>query len=48
MRRDMSTDQVLFSLGIEPGIPRVRPWKEFIGTRAQTTWLVMQYYCSGT
>jgi hypothetical protein len=26
VRRGMRTGQVLFSLGIEPGIPRVRPW----------------------
>jgi hypothetical protein len=37
MRRGMCTSQALFPLGIEPGIPRVRPWK---ATRAQATWLL--------
>jgi len=31
----MGTAQVLFLLGIEPGIPQVRPWKELLATRAQ-------------
>jgi len=37
MRRGMRTGQALFPLGIEPDIPRVRPWKELLATRAQTT-----------
>jgi len=36
----MCTDQMLFPLGIEPGIPRVRHWNELIATGAQTTWLI--------
>jgi hypothetical protein len=28
----------LFPLGIEPGIPRARPWKELLATGAQATW----------
>jgi hypothetical protein len=39
MRRGMGTGQALFNLGIEPGIPWVRPWKEILATGAQTTWL---------
>jgi hypothetical protein len=35
----MRTGQALFPLGIEPGIPRVRPWKELLATGAQATWL---------
>jgi len=35
----MRTDQALFSLGIELGIPRVRPWKELLATEAQATLL---------
>jgi len=36
----MRTGQTLFPLGIEPGIPRVRPWNELLATKAQTTWLI--------
>jgi len=43
MRRGTRTDQALFLLGIEPGIPRVRPWKELHATGAQTTWLKKIY-----
>jgi hypothetical protein len=32
--------QALLPLGIEPGIPRVRPWKELIATGAQATLLL--------
>jgi len=39
MRRGMRTGQALFPLGFEPGIPRVRPWKELLATGAQATWL---------
>ena len=39
MRRGMHTGQALFPLGIEPGIPRVRSWKELLATGAQATWL---------
>ena len=39
VRRGMRTGQALFPLGIEPCIPRVRPWKELLATGAQTTWL---------
>jgi hypothetical protein len=39
MLRGMRTGQALFPLGIEPGIPRVRPWKELLATGAQATWL---------
>jgi len=35
----MRIGQALFPLEIEPGIPRVRPWKELLATGAQTTWL---------
>jgi hypothetical protein len=35
----MRTGQALFLLGIEPGIPRIRPWKELLATGAQATWL---------
>jgi len=38
MRRGMRTGQALFPLGIEPGIPRVRPWTEILATGAQATW----------
>jgi len=34
----MRTGQALFSLEIEPGIPRVRPWKELLATGAQAAW----------
>ena len=37
MRRGMRIGQTLFPLGIEPGIPRVRPWKELLATGAQAT-----------
>jgi len=36
----MRTGQALFPLGIEPGIPQVRPWKELFATRAQATWFL--------
>jgi hypothetical protein len=36
----MHTGQALFPLGIEPGIPQVRPWKELLATGAQATWFV--------
>jgi hypothetical protein len=39
VRRGMRTGQALFPLGIEPGIPRARPWKELLATGAQATWL---------
>ena len=39
MPKGMRTGQTLFPLEIEPDIPRIRPWKEFIVTEAQTTWL---------
>jgi len=32
VRRGMRTGQALFLLGIEPDIPRVRPWKELLAT----------------
>jgi len=38
MCRGMRIGQALFPLGIELGIPRVRPWKELLATGAQTTW----------
>jgi len=41
MRRGMRTGQVLFPLGIEPGIPRVRPWKELLATEAHAIWLIL-------
>jgi hypothetical protein len=34
----------LFPLGIEPGIPRVRPWKELLATRAQATWFILPLF----
>jgi hypothetical protein len=37
----MRTGQVLFPLGIEPGIPRARPCKELLATGAQATWLTL-------
>jgi hypothetical protein len=40
VRRGMRTDQALFPLGIEPGIPWIRPWKELFATEAQATWLL--------
>ena len=39
VRRGMRTGQTLFLQGIEPGISRVRPWKELLVTGAQATWL---------
>jgi len=36
IRRGMHTGQVLFLLGIEPGISRVPPWKELLATGVQT------------
>jgi len=45
VRRDMRTDQALFPLGIEPGIPRVRPWKELLATGPQTTWFLLYLFC---
>ncbi|AES73951.1 hypothetical protein MTR_3g111300 [Medicago truncatula] len=38
------TQSVLFPLGIEPDIPGVRPWKEFLATEVQTTWLYYNYF----
>jgi len=38
MCRGTRTGQALFLLGIELGIPRVRPWNELLATGAQTTW----------
>lgn len=35
--KGMRTSQVLFPLGIESGIFRVRPWKKLLATGAQTT-----------
>jgi hypothetical protein len=43
VRRGMRTVQALFPLGIEPGIPQVRPWKELLATGAQATWLAIYY-----
>jgi len=40
----MRTGQALFPLEIEPGIPRVRPWKELLATGAQATWLKLSIY----
>jgi len=40
IRRGMRTGQALFPLTIEPGISRVRPWKELLATEAQTTWFI--------
>nr|ABN08011.1 hypothetical protein MtrDRAFT_AC154113g7v2 [Medicago truncatula] len=37
MRRGMRTGQTLFPLRIEPGIFRVRPWKELLAIGAQAT-----------
>ncbi|KAK2457707.1 cytochrome P450 93A3 [Trifolium repens] len=34
VRRGMRTGKALFLLGIEPGIPRARPWKELLATGA--------------
>jgi len=45
MCRGMHTDQSLFPLKIELDIPRVRPWKELIATRAQTIWLYYVQNC---
>jgi len=39
MCRVMHSGQALFSLGIEPDIPRIHPWNELLATGAQTTWL---------
>ena len=41
VRRDMHTDQTLFSLGIEPSIPWIHPWKELLATGAQRTWFFL-------
>jgi len=41
VRRGMHTGQALFFLGIEPGIPRVRSWKELLATGTPTTWLFL-------
>jgi hypothetical protein len=38
VRRGMRIGKTLFPLGIELGIPRIRPWKEFLATGAQATW----------
>jgi hypothetical protein len=43
VRRDMCTSQALFPLGIEPGIPRARPWNELLATGVQATWLRSDY-----
>jgi hypothetical protein len=32
-------NQTLFFRRIEPGILRIRPWKELLATGVQTTWL---------
>jgi len=42
--RGMRIGQVLFFLGIELGILRIRSWKELITTGAQTTWLSFIYF----
>jgi hypothetical protein len=39
VRRGMHTGQSLFPMWIEPGIPRLYSWKEFLATGAQATWL---------
>jgi hypothetical protein len=36
--KGMRTDQMLFLLEIEPGIPQVCPWKELLAAEAQTTY----------
>jgi len=41
MRRGMRTGQVLFFMRIEPGIPRLRHWKELLATETQATWFMM-------
>ena len=46
MRRGMHIGQALFFLGIEPGIPLVRPWKELLVTIAQTTWFERKHFRS--
>jgi hypothetical protein len=38
--RGMRTGQALFPLGMEPGIPQIRPSKELLATEAQATWLI--------
>jgi hypothetical protein len=43
VRRGMCTDQALFPLGIEPGIPRVRPWKELLARLFYVTMLNKLY-----
>jgi len=40
----MRTGQVLFPLGIERGIPRVRPWKELLATGAKATWFFSESF----
>jgi hypothetical protein len=40
VRRGMRTGQTLFLLRMEPHIPRIRPWKKLLTTKAQTTWLL--------
>jgi len=46
MRRGMHTSQALFPLRFEPGILRVRPWKELLATGAQTTWFGFSNFVS--
>jgi len=41
----MRIGQTLFPLRIELGIPRVRPWKELLATRAQATWFTPSGLC---
>ncbi|AES82301.1 hypothetical protein MTR_7g110840 [Medicago truncatula] len=40
----MRTSQALFSLEIEPGISRVRPWKELLATRTQVQLRFLQFF----
>jgi len=44
MSRGMRTGQALFPLGIESGIPRVRPWKELLATGAPMLCLKSHYF----
>jgi len=46
VRKGMRTNQALFFLRIESGIPQIRPWKELLITIVQATWFLENKFWS--
>lgn len=43
VRRGIHIGQVLFPMGIESDILQIRPWKELLIIKVQTTWFTISY-----